>query len=91
MLSRSDGFILYGKMGAEFFSTSELLYPNMKISLRLIRARPDFLRSATTPTLALELLIAHSTLDVMLSSIFLTRKKRTWVIILLWNSIIWDL
>ena len=38
MLSRPDGFMLYGKWGVDFFSTSELLYPNMKIRLRLIRA-----------------------------------------------------
>ena len=42
MLSRPDGFILYGKLGVDFFSTSELLYPNMKNRLRLIRARPKF-------------------------------------------------
>ena len=34
--------MLYGKLGINFFSTSELLYPNMKIRLRLIRARPNF-------------------------------------------------
>ena len=38
MLSRPDGFMLYGKLGVDFFSTSELLYPNMKVRLRLIRA-----------------------------------------------------
>ena len=42
MLSRPDGFMLYGKFGVDFFSTSELLYPNMKVRLRLIRARPNF-------------------------------------------------
>ena len=42
MLSRPDGFMLYGKLGVDFFYTSELLYPNMKIKLRLIRARPNF-------------------------------------------------
>ena len=41
MHSRPDGFILYVKLGVDFFSTSELLYPNMKIRLRLIRARPN--------------------------------------------------
>ena len=43
MLSRPDGFMLYGKLGVDFFSTSELLYPNMKISLRLIGARLYFI------------------------------------------------
>ena len=38
MPSRPDGFMLYGKLGVDFFSTSELLYPNMKFRLRLIRA-----------------------------------------------------
>ena len=42
LLSRPDGFMSYGKLGIDFFWTSELLYPNMKIRLRLIRARPNF-------------------------------------------------
>ena len=42
MLSRPDGFILYGKLRVDFRSTSELLYPNMKVRLRLIRTRPNF-------------------------------------------------
>ena len=42
MLSRPDGFMLYGKLGVDFFSTSELLYPNMNVKLRRIRARPNF-------------------------------------------------
>ena len=28
LLSRPNGFMLYGKLGIDFFSTSELLYPN---------------------------------------------------------------
>ena len=35
MLRRPDGFILCSKLGVDFFSTSELLYPKMKIRLRL--------------------------------------------------------
>ena len=42
LLSRPDASMLYGKTGIDFFSTSELLYPNMKIRLRVIRARPNF-------------------------------------------------
>ena len=42
ILSRPDGFMLYGKLGVDSFSTSELLYPIMKIRLRLIRATPNF-------------------------------------------------
>ena len=33
MLSRPDGFMLYSKLGVDFFATSELLYPNMNIRL----------------------------------------------------------
>ena len=33
MLSRPDGFMLYGRLGVDFFSTSELLLPNMKARL----------------------------------------------------------
>ena len=36
LLSRPDGIMLYGKLGIDFFSISELVYPNMKIRLRLI-------------------------------------------------------
>ena len=32
MLSRPDGFMLYGKLGLDFFSTSEMLFPNKKNS-----------------------------------------------------------
>ena len=41
-VSVPDGFILYGNLAAGFFSTSEMLHPNMKVRLRLIRARPNF-------------------------------------------------
>ena len=34
--------MLYGKLGVDFFSTSELMYLNMIIRLRLSRARPNF-------------------------------------------------
>ena len=56
VLSRPDGFMLYGKLGNlrdEFFSTSELLYPNMKIRLRLIRARPNFYMISDNPNVSL--------------------------------------
>ena len=53
LLSRPEGFILYGKLGIDFFSTSELLYPNMKIRLRLIRARPNFYMFSDNPNVSL--------------------------------------
>ena len=52
MLSRPDGFILYGKLGVDFFSTSEIFYPNMKIRLRLIRARPNFYMVSDNPNVS---------------------------------------
>ena len=42
LLSRPDGFMLYGKLVIDFFSTSKLLYPNKEIRLHLNRARPNF-------------------------------------------------
>ena len=53
LLCRPDGFMLYGKLGTDFFSTSELLYPNMKIRLRLIRARPNFYMISHNPNVRL--------------------------------------
>ena len=53
MFSRPDGFKLYGEFGADFFSTFELLYPKMKIRLRLIRARPNFYMISNNPNVSL--------------------------------------
>ena len=53
LLSRPDGFMLYGEVGIDFFSTFELLYPNMKIRLRLIRARPKFYMISDNPNVSL--------------------------------------
>ena len=53
LLSRPDGFMLYGKLGIDFFSTFELLYPNLKIRLRLIRARPIFYMISENPNVSL--------------------------------------
>ena len=52
LLSRPDGFMLYGKF-LDFVSTSELPYPNMKIRLRLIRARPNFYKISDNPNVSL--------------------------------------
>ena len=53
LLSRPDGFMLYGKLGIDFFSTSELLYPNMKIRLQLIKAGPNFYMIHDNPNVSL--------------------------------------
>ena len=55
-LSRPDGFMLYAKLGVDFFSTPEFLYPNMKIRLRLIRARPNFYMISDNPNVSLGIL-----------------------------------
>ena len=49
LLTRPDGLMLYGKMGIDFFSTSELLYPNMKNRWRLKRARRNFYMISDNP------------------------------------------
>ena len=53
MLSRPDGFMLYGKLSVDVFSTSELRYPNMKFRPRLIRARPNFYMISDNPNVSL--------------------------------------
>ena len=53
MLSRPDGFMLYGTLGNDFFSNSELLLPNMKYSLRLIRTRHNSYMNSDNPNVSL--------------------------------------
>ena len=53
VFSRPDGFMLHGKLGVDFFSTSELLYPNMKIRLRLIRAGSNVYMISDNPNVSL--------------------------------------
>ena len=52
LLSRPDGFMLYGTLGVDFFSTSQLQHPNMKVRSRLIRARPNFYMISGNPKLS---------------------------------------
>ena len=54
MLSTLNGFMLYGKLEVDFFSTSKLFQPNMKkIRLRLIRARHNFYMISDNPNVCL--------------------------------------
>ena len=53
LLSGPDGFMVYGNLGINFFSISELLYPNMKNLLRLIRAIPTFYMISDNPNVSL--------------------------------------
>ena len=45
--------MLYGKLGIDLFTTSELLYPNKKLRIRLIRARPKFYKISENPNVSL--------------------------------------
>ena len=53
LFSRPDGFRLYSKLGVDFFSTSDLLYPNMKKRLHLIRAELNFYMISDNPNVSL--------------------------------------
>ena len=56
LLSRPDGFMLYGKLGIDFFSLLNC-YPNMKFRLRLIRARPNFYMISDNPNVSLGIVV----------------------------------
>ena len=45
--------MLYGQLGIDLFLLSELLYPNVKSRLRLIRARPNFYMISDNPNVSL--------------------------------------
>ena len=49
MLRRPDGFMLYGNLGVDFFSTSEILYPNLMLRRRLIRGWTNFYTISDNP------------------------------------------
>ena len=49
MLSTPDGFLLYAKLGVNFFSASEFLNPSIKNRLRLNRAIPIFYKINENP------------------------------------------
>ena len=49
-----DGSRLFGIVGVDFFSTSDLPNPNMSLRLRLIRARPNFNKVSDDPNISLE-------------------------------------
>ena len=53
LYSRPDGFKLYSKLGIDLFTTSELLYRNMKVRIRIIRARPNFYMISENPNVSL--------------------------------------
>ena len=83
LLSRPDSFMLYGKLGIDFSSSSELFYPNKEIRLRLIRGRPNFYMISATPISVLEFWIVHVTLVVLLLRMINSKKEWTCSLMLL--------
>ena len=88
MLSRPHAFMLYGKLGVDFLSTSELLHRNKKFRLRPIRARPNSYMIGDKPIFIL---------GIVDCSVFTRRiglkdgyhkEKMTCLFILLWSSTI---
>ena len=75
MLSGPDGFMLFGKPGVDFFATTEMLYPYMKVRLRIIGARPVFYMISDNPNISLG--IIRFTLVVLLSKTIITTKQ--WI------------
>ena len=53
LLVGSDGYTLSGKPGVDFLTNLELLYPIMKVRIRLTRARPKFYKISNNPSLSL--------------------------------------
>ena len=47
--------MLYGKLGIDFLTTSEILYPNVKVRIRLVRARPNFYLISENPNVCLDI------------------------------------
>ena len=76
MPSRPDGLMLYGKLGVDSFSTSGLLYSNMKIKWRLIKARPDFYMISENPNVCLGIVdCSHYTRRIDLKDEYHKKKK----------------
>ena len=83
LLSRRDGFVLYGNLGVDF---SPLLSCYLQIwKLGYDKSEPDLISTwiATTPTSVSELLIVHFTLVVMFTTIIITRNEYTCLLTLL--------
>ena len=86
MLGTPHRFMLYDELVVEFFSTSELLYPNMKIRLQLIPARPNFYMNSDNPNVALRFIdCSLYTQRVFLKDEY-QKIKWTCVHKLLWSS-----
>ena len=76
MISRPNSLMLYGKLGVDFFSTFELLYPNMKDRLQLIRARPIFYMISDNTNVGLGIVeCSHYTFRIVLKDVCHMKRK----------------
>ena len=66
MPKRTNSSILYFKLGSHFSSTSELLFPKLKVRIARIRARPSVSVISDNLTSVLEFLIVCNALDILL-------------------------
>ena len=53
LYGKLDGFMLYGKLGINFLTTSDILYPNMKVRIRQIRELSNFYMISENPNVSL--------------------------------------
>ena len=53
LYTRPDGLMLYGKLGIDFLTKSELLYPNTEVRIKLFRERPNFYMISESPNVSL--------------------------------------
>ena len=81
MLSRPDGFMLYCKSSVDFFSSSDLPCPNMKVRLRLIWATPIFYMISHNPNVSFRFVHCFFVAVVMfLRLMIITKKKRKYML-----------
>ena len=87
MLSRPDGFMIYGQRGFNFSPLLNCCIQIWKLGYDWSEADLNFTRLVTTPTLVLDLLIARFMLVVLL--LMLIIRKKDWICFhtLLWSSI----
>ena len=92
LLSEPDGFMLFGKLGVDFFSFPEMLYPIKEENLRLIRAQLFFSWVVATPTLVFPFLIVRFALVVLFSRMITIRKQKwTCFHMIPWSAVSWRL
>ena len=86
ILRRADCFMLFGKLGVDFFCTSEVMCPIMKLRLQLISARPNFYMISDNTNVSLE--IVECSLQTRRIALMDDSTTNEWLcsLIFLWNS-----